>query len=57
MEVSDEMSQAYQNLESTLTTQVASTAPKFRSRFADPNDQTNMHFFTLITGGRYKAQP
>lgn len=51
------MSQAYQNPESTLTTQVAPTAPKFRSCFADPNNQTNMHFFTLITGGRYKAEP
>ncbi len=49
--------QAYNNPESTLTAQAAPTAPKFRSRFADPNNATNTHFFTLITGGKFKAEP
>ncbi|CAD6565111.1 MAG: hypothetical protein ASARMPREDX12_005695 [Alectoria sarmentosa] len=50
-------SYAYQNPESTLTAQVAPAAPNFRSRFADPNNATNTHFFTLITGGKFKAEP
>lgn len=50
-------SQAYQNPESTLTAQAAPAAPKFRSRFADPNHATNTHFFTLITSGKFKAEP
>lgn len=37
-------SYAYQNPESTLTAQAAPAAPRFRSRFADPNHATNTHF-------------
>ncbi|KAL8637321.1 MAG: hypothetical protein Q9228_005393 [Teloschistes exilis] len=37
-----------------LTSQVE--APKFRSRLADPNNATNMHFFSLITSRKWKAE-
>ncbi|KAL8671374.1 MAG: hypothetical protein Q9168_004122 [Polycauliona sp. 1 TL-2023] len=50
-------SYAFNNPDSTLTAQVAPVAPTFKSKYADPNDQTNKHFFTLITGGRWKAEP
>ena len=32
-------------------------APEFKSKMADPNDHRNKHLFTLITGGRWKAEP
>ncbi|KAF6231925.1 hypothetical protein HO173_009762 [Letharia columbiana] len=48
-------SQAYQHPESTLTAQAA--PPNLRSRFADPNHATKTHFFTLVTGGKFKAEP
>ncbi|MCJ1436567.1 hypothetical protein MMC27_005947 [Xylographa pallens] len=48
---------AINNPDSTLTTQVAPVAPQFKSRYADPNNATNMHLFSLLTGGRWKAQP
>ena len=54
---SDHLLKAVQNPNSTLTTQMGAAAPQFKSRFADPNNHTNMHFFTLISGGRYKAEP
>ncbi|KAL8991808.1 MAG: hypothetical protein Q9169_007632 [Polycauliona sp. 2 TL-2023] len=50
-------SYAFNNPDSTLTAQVAPAAPTFNSKYADPNDHTNKHFFTLITGGRWKAEP
>lgn len=30
---------------------------EFKSKMADPNDARNKHLFTLLTGGRYKAEP
>ncbi|MCJ1298190.1 hypothetical protein MMC08_000979 [Hypocenomyce scalaris] len=45
------------NPNSTLTAQMAPVAPQFNSRFADPNNAVNTHLFTLLTGGRYKAEP
>jgi hypothetical protein len=30
---------------------------QFKSRYADPNHHTNKHLFTLLTGGRYRAEP
>ncbi|KAL6717666.1 hypothetical protein ACLMJK_005581 [Lecanora helva] len=45
------------NPKSTLTAQMGPAAPQFKSRFADPNNHTNKHFFTLITGGKFKAEP
>ncbi|MCJ1379611.1 hypothetical protein MMC17_002713 [Xylographa soralifera] len=48
---------AINNPNSTLTTQVAPVAPQFKSRYADPNNATNMHLFSLLTGGKWKAQP
>ncbi|MCJ1354416.1 MAG: hypothetical protein MMC33_004404 [Icmadophila ericetorum] len=48
---------AFENPDSTLTAQMAPVAPQFKSRFADPNNAVNTHLFTLITGGRYKAEP
>ncbi|KAI9810691.1 MAG: hypothetical protein M1827_006150 [Pycnora praestabilis] len=48
---------ATKNPNSTLTTQVAPMAPQFKSRFANPNNATNTHLFTLLTGGRWKAEP
>ncbi|KAL8991710.1 MAG: hypothetical protein Q9169_007723 [Polycauliona sp. 2 TL-2023] len=50
-------SYAFNNPNSTLTAQVAPIAPTFKSKYADPNDHTNKHSFTLITGGRWKAEP
>ncbi|KAL8870763.1 MAG: hypothetical protein Q9174_003267 [Haloplaca sp. 1 TL-2023] len=46
---------AINNPDAKLTT--SAERPAFRSRLADPNDATNMHFFSLITGGRWKAEP
>ncbi|KAL8686279.1 MAG: hypothetical protein Q9218_007214 [Villophora microphyllina] len=46
---------AVNNPDAKLTSQVE--APKFTSRLADPNNATNMHFLSLITGGRWKAEP
>ena len=51
-----DMRQAYANPNLTLTSN-AGAAPEFKSRFADPNNATNTHFFTLITGGKFKAEP
>ncbi|MCJ1394462.1 hypothetical protein MMC18_007340 [Xylographa bjoerkii] len=48
---------ATNNPDSTLTTQVSPVAPQFKSRYADPNNATNMHLFSLLTGGKWKAQP
>ncbi|KAK4696974.1 hypothetical protein P7C71_g1035, partial [Lecanoromycetidae sp. Uapishka_2] len=48
---------AFNNPNSALTSQMAPAAPQFQSRFADPNNATNTHLFSLITGGKYKAQP
>ncbi|MCJ1401787.1 hypothetical protein MMC11_005004 [Xylographa trunciseda] len=48
---------ATNNPDSTLTTQASPVSPQFKSRYADPNNATNMHLFSLLTGGKWKAQP
>lgn len=49
------MEQAYENPDSTLAK--LGHEPQFKSRFANPNDGTNKHLITLITGGRRQAEP
>lgn len=45
------------NPDSTLT-KASSPETQFRTRFADPNHPCNNgHLFSLVTGGRYVAQP
>ena len=45
------------NPDSALT-KVAGDVPEFRNRFADPNHPCNNgHLFSLVTGGKYVAQP
>lgn len=45
------------NPDSTLT-KASADVPEFRNRFADPNHPCNNgHLFSLVTGGKYVAQP
>ncbi|KAL6706361.1 hypothetical protein ACN47E_005467 [Coniothyrium glycines] len=45
------------NPDSALT-KVSGDIPEFRNRFADPNHPCNNgHLFSLVTGGKYVAQP
>jgi hypothetical protein len=42
----------------TVLTQTSGEMPEFRNRFADPNHPCNNgHLFSLVTGGKYVAQP
>lgn len=42
----------------TVLTQASGEMPEFRNRFADPNHPCNNgHLFSLVTGGKYVAQP
>ncbi|KAL9605706.1 MAG: hypothetical protein Q9179_001126 [Wetmoreana sp. 5 TL-2023] len=46
---------AAKNPNANLTSQFE--APIFKFRLTDRNNATNMHFFSLITGERWKAEP
>ncbi|KAL1860882.1 hypothetical protein Plec18167_003836 [Paecilomyces lecythidis] len=43
-----------ENPNSVLAQQIE--PPKFRSRYADPNNETNKHLFNLVTGGHAHAK-
>lgn len=46
------------NPDSALTKASSAETPEFRTRFADPNHPCNNgHLFSLVTGGKYVAQP